>query len=283
MTQRNSTTWILKVRQKLKILFLIAIAGFFSRCEKYSSVKIIDENFLQALIERGVDKDGDGTISFREAADIKELNIYYCDIFDLTGLEWFINLETLRCGDNDFTEIDVSQNKALKYLDIEHNKVFSLDVSNNVNLETLITMYNPLTSLDISKNTALKCLINQATPIKNLDISNNILLKELDCSGNGLSALDISKNHALEILNCIANRLESLDASHNPALKTLQCDGNNLSTLDLSGNKLISQLYLNWMPSLTRVCVWQTPFPTLGVYVEYAGSPNVYFTTDCSK
>ena len=71
------------MRQKLKILFLIAIAGFFSRCEKYSSVKIIDENFLEALIERGVDTDGDGTISFSEAGDVKTLDIYYCDIFHI--------------------------------------------------------------------------------------------------------------------------------------------------------------------------------------------------------
>jgi Leucine-rich repeat (LRR) protein len=114
---------LLHMRQKLKILLLIAAAGFFNQCEKYSSVKITDENFLQALIERGVDKDEDGTISFQEAADVKTLDIYYSDIFDLTGIEWFINLETLRCGDNDFTELDVSQNTALKYLDIEHNKV----------------------------------------------------------------------------------------------------------------------------------------------------------------
>ncbi|HAX94650.1 MAG TPA: hypothetical protein DCY25_12075, partial [Bacteroidales bacterium] len=130
---------------KIKILLIVVVPLLFTRCEKYSTVKIADENFLQALIDRGVDADGDGSISFSEAADVKELNIYYCDIFDLSGLEWFVNLETLRCGDNEFTEIDVSGNTSLKYLDIEHNKVSNLDVSQNINLESLITMYNPLT------------------------------------------------------------------------------------------------------------------------------------------
>jgi Leucine-rich repeat (LRR) protein len=154
------------MKQKIKILLFIMAAGFFSQCEKYSSVKIIDENFLEALIEQGVDTDGDGTISFKEAANAKTLNIYYYDIFDLTGIESFVNLETLRCGENEFTELDVSQNTALKYLDISHNKLSSLDVSHNINLETLITMYNPLTSLDLSKNTALKHLGSESNPIK---------------------------------------------------------------------------------------------------------------------
>src|SRR4030043_1492925 len=178
---------LLNMRQKVKILIFIAAAGFLSQCEKYSTVKIIDENFLEALIEKGTDTDGDGTISFREAADVKTLDIYYCDIFDLTGIEWFVNLETLRCGDNDFTELDISQNTALKFLSMGHNKVFSLDVSNNINLESLVTMYNPLTSLDLSKNAALKYLNSESNPIKNLDISNNIMLKEINCSGNGLT------------------------------------------------------------------------------------------------
>jgi hypothetical protein len=66
------------MRQKLRILLFIAAAGLFSQCEKYSSVKIIDENFLEALIEKGVDTDGDGTISFREAADVKTLDRSGC-------------------------------------------------------------------------------------------------------------------------------------------------------------------------------------------------------------
>jgi len=42
-------------------------------------------------------------------------------------------------------------------------------------------------------------------------------------------------------------------------------------------------LYIQEMPSLYEVCVWVVPFPPDGVEVETRGSPNVYFTTDCSK
>jgi len=44
-------------------------------------------------------------------------------------------------------------------------------------------------------------------------------------------------------------------------------------------------LYIINMPSLYAVCVWTTPFPPKGSYISIMseGSPNVYFTTDCSK
>jgi len=37
------------------------------------------------------------------------------------------------------------------------------------------------------------------------------------------------------------------------------------------------------MPSLNKVCVWIMPFPPTGFGLETKSSPNVYFTTDCSK
>jgi len=42
-------------------------------------------------------------------------------------------------------------------------------------------------------------------------------------------------------------------------------------------------LELKDMPSLYKVCVWEMPFPPSGVEVFTSNSPNVYFTTDCSK
>ena len=58
---------------------------------------------------------------------------------------------------------------------------------------------------------------------------------------------------------------------------------NQLSTLDVSHNAALTLLRLNEMPSLNKVCVWEMPFPPEGVEVDTTGSPNVHFTTDCSK
>jgi len=37
------------------------------------------------------------------------------------------------------------------------------------------------------------------------------------------------------------------------------------------------------MPGLEKVCVSALPFPPEGVGLCAEGSPNVYFTTECSK
>jgi len=42
-------------------------------------------------------------------------------------------------------------------------------------------------------------------------------------------------------------------------------------------------LDISEMPSLYEVCVWTLPFPPEGFLVFTSGSPNVYFTTECSK
>jgi len=37
------------------------------------------------------------------------------------------------------------------------------------------------------------------------------------------------------------------------------------------------------MPTLHEVCVWTMPFPPDGVNVDTTGSPNVFFTNECSS
>ena len=226
-------------------IFIFAIGtGFlmlFSGCEKDEQVKIPDDNFLNALIEFGVDTDGDGNISTDEAEAIDTLDVSDSNISDLTGIEAFVNLIDLQCWINQLTSLDVSNNTALHYLDCERNQLYTLNVSSNTALVGLF------------------CGINNVT---SLDLSNNTVLKYLDCGLNGLTTLDIFTNTVLESLLCdYCTQLTTLDISNNTALHTLGIRG---------------------MPSLYKVCVWEMPITTpLDVFAD--GSPNFYFTTDCSK
>ena len=76
-------------------------------------------------------------------------------ISNLKGIEYFTALETLECGYNSLTTLDVSKNTALKTLKCLSNQLTILDVSQNTALEYLDCLSNQLTSLDVSKNTAL--------------------------------------------------------------------------------------------------------------------------------
>ena len=187
----------------LKLLLLpLTLIVLFTQCEKdepIPNVTISDNNFLNALIEQGVDTDRDGKISHAEAEVVISLDVSGDSISDMTGIEKFVNLDTLRCYNNKLTTLDVSNCPALSYLKCAWNKLTSLDVSNNTALSYLAFGRKQLTSLDVSNNTEV-------------------------------TLLNISE-----------------------------------------------------MPTLIEVCVWTIPFPPEGMHISTEGSPNVYFTTECSK
>ena len=247
------------------LLFLLTVV-LLSQCKKDEpnpKVTIPDNNFLNALIELGIDTNGDGFISPAEAGLILSLDVSEESISDMTGIEAFVNLDTLDCNGNQLTTLYVSNNTALIELDCSRNY--------------------PLTTLDVSNNTALERLYCWSNQLTTLDVSNNTALYWLYCGGNQLISLDVSNNTALERLFCFSNQLTSLDVSNNTALYWLNCTDNQLTTLDVSNNTALKWLYLPNMPSLYKVCVWEMPFPPATVVVDTTDSPNVYFTTDCSK
>ena len=92
-------------------------------------------------------------------------------------------------------------------------------------------------------------------------------------------------------MHCGGNDLTNLDVSNNTALRELRCGGNDLTSLNISKNiKLFAGravpgiLDLSNMPTLYEVCVWEMPFPPTDKVdlVDTTGSPNIYFTTECS-
>ena len=108
-----------------------------SHCESDNPnpiVTIPDNNFLSALIDLGVDTNGDGIISQDEAEAIISLDISDQNIGVLTGIQAFVNLKHLDCSSNQLATLDVSHNTALIELWCVGNKITNLDVSNNTAL-----------------------------------------------------------------------------------------------------------------------------------------------------
>ena len=231
-----------------------------SSCQEEESefVEFQNDRFLNALIEYGVDTNGDGYISKAEAEAVSELRLNK-HFYDMKGIEAFINLTRLFCSTS------------------------KLDVSKNSLLELLICPSGGLTHLDVSKNTALITLECDDNKLAELDVSNSSFLKVLICNGNEISSLDISPNTDLYVLNCSDNRLTDLDISENVELRYLICAYTNINSLDISGNSKLVELKIHHMLTLHEVCVWTIPFPPQGVTVDTSDSPNVYFTMDCTS
>lgn len=190
-----------------------------------------DANFLK-YVEKIIDTDHSGTLS-QEERNATVIYVLGMGIKDLTGIEFFPELENLDCSENQLTQLDVSKNPNLKRLVCYENKLTSLDVSGNTSLTELYCYTNQLTSLNLGENAnldILNCVVNRLT---SLDLSGNANLTRLACSSNLLTSLDVSNNPTLILLDCERNLLTSLNVSKNTELDTLDCSGNKRS-LELS-------------------------------------------------
>ena len=206
-------------------------------------VEIDDLNFLNALIEQGVDTNGDDVISHDEAEAVVSLDVSDREISDMKGIEAFVNLDTLNCIYNQLTSLDVSGNQNLEILWCRDNQISNLDVSNNPALELISCRNNKLVNLDVSNNPALSVLYCSNNQLSGLDVTNNILLSRLYCEDNLLTSLDVSNNPDLWLLWCSNNQLTSLDVSNNSDLQDLWCGDNQISSLDASKNLVLLDLW----------------------------------------
>ncbi|GAL85718.1 internalin-like protein [Sporocytophaga myxococcoides] len=260
---------------KRKIVLIVFITISCVRALQAQDVNIPDSNFLKAILY-STDTNKDQKIQVAEAEAVTRLELRNANINDLTGIEAFINLDTLLVATNNLTVLDVSKNKKLKFLNCGVNKLSGIDISNNLELSTLVCNDNFLTSLDLStadslielwcfnnylneidlsKNTKLMMLTVVSNSIKNIDLSNNPSLIAFDCSSNRLSHLDLSNNLSLKGLGCSSNVLTHLDLSRNIDLEYVKCDDNQFEYLDFSHNRNIDSLYCRNMPSLRSICV----------------------------
>lgn len=120
---------------------MFSLGLLFTQCEKEPEVNndpvdIPDQAFLYALIEEGVDTNGDSMISYFEAEAVTTLNVssylldrdFFSNILDMTGIEVFVNLDSLFCRGNLLTNLDFSNNSALEFLNCRKNQLTRLDV-----------------------------------------------------------------------------------------------------------------------------------------------------------
>ena len=213
-------------------------------------LEINENNFPDELfreyISNTFDQEKKGYLTNQEVENVQEINInkidYSC-VGDLTGIEYFYNLEVLDCSERWITSLDVSKNLNLIYLDCYRTQITSLDVSNNPKLDWLDCSDTGIKTLDVSKNLKLTFVYCHNTPITSLDVSNNSELYELWCYNTGITSLDVRKNPKLERLSCFGTGITSLDVSNNPALVSLNCQNTEITSLDLSNNAKLYELW----------------------------------------
>lgn len=271
----------------------VLLAGFtltITQCSKINPediVNIPDSHFKTALIEQGIDKNRDGIITFEEAESIYTIDLWGKGVSDLSGVEAFINLDTLRAYLNPLGTMDLSENRSLRVLECVGCELTALNLSKNTELKYLdcsgSSKESFISVLNVSNNSKLEYLQCELNLIETLILPEKSSLRTLKCGRNKLTTIDVSSEALLTTFTCNNNLLTELDISSNTGLTKMISCGNQLTFLDISNNTKLLLAGFDNMPMLTEVCVWTLPFPPAGVSLLMGFSPNVVFTTGCGE
>ena len=245
---------------------------------KISDGKLNEKNFPDDIFREFVkwyDKDGSNVLTWSELEGMHSIDVDSYGIADLTGIEYFADLESLNCAQNKLTSLDVSQNLSLRELWCGQNRLKTLDVSTLTSLRELVCYNNDLTGLNTSCNPNLNHLLCGQNRLKALDVTKNRELVQLFCAYNKLTKLNLTKNVKLLYLECDDNSLTSLDVSKNIRLQTFSCSFNNLTTLDVSnlaelerfncGNNRLTRLDVRNNEALVQLDCYSNSLTSLNV------------------
>lgn len=190
---------------------------------------IIENNDLSAAKDDPAGWETDDLVRWDSSTPkrITHVRIYDKGLRGTLDVSALTNLDSLFCGKNNLTGLNVSKNTSLTYLSCIDNQLEGmLDVSGLTELMTF------------------DCYNNQLTALNGLESLEN--LTSLYCYNNQLKALDVSSLSSLHTLSCFDNRLQRLNVSGLTSLTLLFCDNNQLTgALDVSGSPLLERLYCN--------------------------------------
>ncbi len=178
-----------------------------------------DENFCRAILDMieekgGIRKTPDSVMSISDWAQIKTCRHLYADdygIKNLEGLQYFSELVSLHCANNEITEINTELLPDLYLLSCTGNKIEKLDLSKWEGLTDLYCENNLLTELNISGNKYLQTLWCQNNLLTELNTNENTILWDLACYNNKLTGLNFENNPDLLVLECYDNYLDTDD------------------------------------------------------------------------
>lgn len=224
---------------------------------------------LLEMTEPKIDADGDGKITFEEAAVVKELNLGFAEkpestvdcVTDITGLEYFTSLETLSLKFNSVSDIKPIEGiSTLKVLILGENPISSINLDKLGELTDLRLYGTNISEIDLSKTPKLESLYLQRTKVSKVDLTP---LQSLDqallnkCSN--LTELKASNLPSLTRLDAVEGNLTSFEISDCPSLRELHLNSNKLTSIKLTNLAVLMKLNV-YDNQLTSIDVSNLPF-----------------------
>ena len=223
--------------------------------------KVLERRLLQ-MTEPKIDADGDGKITFEEAAAVKELQLGFdvkpestvdC-VTDITGLEYFTSLETLSLKYNRVSDIKPIEGiSTLKVLILGENPISSINLDKLGELTDLRLYGTDISDIDLTKTPKLESLYLQRTNVSKVDLTP---LQSLDqallnkCSS--LTELKASNLPSLTRIDAVECNLKSFEISDCPSLRELHLNSNKLTSIKMTNLAMLMRLnvYDNQLTSI---------------------------------
>ncbi len=237
-----------------------------------SDAGFADENFYKCVVDTYNEKNStslttNDVLTDEQLSTIDELICKNRNVMDISGIEKLTNLTGLNLMENKLSDVDLSKNTSLMYVELSGNpditsidlsnnvnlkeiyfrndSLKSIDLSNNVNLENLDLGANELTSISLVNNTKLKYVKLISNQLSSLDLSNNTNLIEFSAYNNSISSISLPDCDTLKILDLHGNKISNIDVSKYVNLEELSLSANELSSIDLSQNINLTELYIS--------------------------------------
>ena len=223
------------------------------------------------------------SLDFSSTPSLEWVYCFYCP--NLTNLNVSGNpkMSYIECNSSPVGNLDLSKNPVLEHLMCCDCGMTELDLSHNPNMQHLDCMLNDLTELDVTVCPKMKRLDTYGNKkLGAVDVSKCPGLQSFSCAQTGATKVDVSKNPELtKLVVSYNNNLKKIDISHNPKLEILQCQNTGIKELDLSNNHYLRFLWA-FYNSLTKLDIGDCPFliktlnegehtvdPDYGLYDEY--------------
>ena len=153
------------------------------------------------------------------------IHIFNEDIYPLQSFEIYLRncdlvgrLDLSGCGD-------------LLFVDVYHNRLSAVDVSEAVSLRILGLQDNRIEALDVRDLHACQGIDAGMNRLSELDVSQNGELVELYINDNRLTGIDLSNCPKLKYFYCHNNGIKALDTRANPLLRHLNATGNPMKRI----------------------------------------------------
>lgn len=230
--------------------------------------KVLERRLLQ-MTEPKIDADGDGKITFEEAAAVKELQLGFdlkpestvdC-VTDITGLEYFTSLETLSLKFNSVSDIKPIEGiSTLKVLILGENPISSINLDKLGELTDLRLYGTNISDIDLTKTPKLESLYLQRTNVSKVDLTP---LQSLDqallnkCSS--LTEIKASNLPSITRIDAVECNLKSFEISDCPSLRELHLNSNKLTSIKMTNLAMLMRLNV-YDNQLTSIDVSNLPF-----------------------